>query len=157
KAILLAAIKKPTPADRAAYLEEACGGDGALRQQVEALLRAHQEQESRQEENASFALKRRVDDLCLSFERARKAGQHPRIDDYLATAPESERGLLFRELLTLELAYRRRGGESVAVDEYQQRFPEHAELVDAVLAETGSAWQASVPPPVEGSGTQIGP
>jgi hypothetical protein len=29
------------PADRAAYLDEACGGDAALRQRVEALLRAH--------------------------------------------------------------------------------------------------------------------
>jgi eukaryotic-like serine/threonine-protein kinase len=28
-------------ADRAAYLDEACGPDAALRQRVEALLRAH--------------------------------------------------------------------------------------------------------------------
>ena len=29
------------PADKAAYLDEACGGDAAMRQRVEALLRAH--------------------------------------------------------------------------------------------------------------------
>src|SRR5215831_16559924 len=29
------------PADRVAYLDVACGGDAALRQRVEALLRAH--------------------------------------------------------------------------------------------------------------------
>ena len=41
KAIFLAAAEKPTPAVRAAFLDEACGGDAALRARVEALLRAH--------------------------------------------------------------------------------------------------------------------
>ena len=148
------ALEKATPAERTAYLEEACAGDVVLRQQVEALL--HDERVRQQAEDASFALERRVDDLCLAFERARKAGQQPRIEDYLATPPESELALLFRELLALELAYRRRDGEIVAVEDYRQRFPEHAELIDVVFAEIGSAWQASVPP-VEGPGTRIGP
>ncbi|MCI0461473.1 MAG: protein kinase [Gemmataceae bacterium] len=39
--IFLAAAEKDTPAQRAAYLDSACGGDTALRAQVEALLRAH--------------------------------------------------------------------------------------------------------------------
>jgi len=47
----MAAMKNPrdifldaldrAPADRAAYLDEACGDDAALRHRVEALLRAH--------------------------------------------------------------------------------------------------------------------
>jgi WD40 repeat protein/serine/threonine protein kinase len=41
KAAFLAALEKATPADRAAYLDEACAGDAALRQRVEELLRAH--------------------------------------------------------------------------------------------------------------------
>src|SRR5215510_7354833 len=38
--LFLAALGRP-PAERAAYLEAACGGDAALRGRVEALLRAH--------------------------------------------------------------------------------------------------------------------
>ncbi len=41
--IFLTASERSTPADRAAYLDEACAGDAALRQRVEALLRAHDE------------------------------------------------------------------------------------------------------------------
>ncbi len=40
--IFLAATER-TPAERAAYLDEACAGDAALRQRVEARLRAHDE------------------------------------------------------------------------------------------------------------------
>ena len=40
-AIFDAAIELP-PERRAAYVQEACGGDEALRQRVEALLRAHE-------------------------------------------------------------------------------------------------------------------
>ena len=41
KKIFLAAIEKQDPADRLAYLEEACASDSALRDRVEALLKAH--------------------------------------------------------------------------------------------------------------------
>src|SRR4051794_14691829 len=41
--ILLAAVEKQTPAERAAYLEGACGPDAALRAQVEGLLRSHEQ------------------------------------------------------------------------------------------------------------------
>ena len=39
--IFAAALQKPTGAERTAYLNEACGHDDALRQQVEILLREH--------------------------------------------------------------------------------------------------------------------
>src|SRR5262245_33095946 len=41
KAVFLAALEKTTPAERAAYLDEACAADASLRGSVEALLRAH--------------------------------------------------------------------------------------------------------------------
>src|SRR5262245_5908500 len=41
KSIFLAAIARSTPDQVAAYLEEACGGDEALRRRVEVLLQAH--------------------------------------------------------------------------------------------------------------------
>ena len=42
ESILDAAIKKTTPTERAAYLDEACGTDLKLRQEIEALLQAHE-------------------------------------------------------------------------------------------------------------------
>jgi serine/threonine protein kinase len=39
--LFIAALKKPHPAERAAFLAEACAGDADLRRQVEALLREH--------------------------------------------------------------------------------------------------------------------
>jgi WD40 repeat protein len=39
--IFATALAKPTPAERVAYLDAACGDDRALRQRVEGLLRAH--------------------------------------------------------------------------------------------------------------------
>jgi hypothetical protein len=41
ESIFFAALAKTDPAERAAYLDEACGGDGDLRRQVERLLEAH--------------------------------------------------------------------------------------------------------------------
>lgn len=41
ESIFAEALQQPTPARRQAFLEEACAGDLALRQRVEALLRSH--------------------------------------------------------------------------------------------------------------------
>jgi hypothetical protein len=41
--IFSAALERESPAERAAYLDEACAGDLALRARVEALLRAHEQ------------------------------------------------------------------------------------------------------------------
>ena len=40
--IFLAVMEKDGPTERAAYLDQACGADASLRQQVEALLRSHE-------------------------------------------------------------------------------------------------------------------
>jgi serine/threonine protein kinase len=40
--VFLAAVEKDDLTERAAYLDEACGADAALRQRVEALLRSHE-------------------------------------------------------------------------------------------------------------------
>ena len=43
RSIFLAALDRPDPADRAAYLDQACAGDADLRHRVEDLLAAHNE------------------------------------------------------------------------------------------------------------------
>ena len=39
--IFLEALSKPSPGERAAFLDQACGGNDELRRSVELLLRAH--------------------------------------------------------------------------------------------------------------------
>jgi serine/threonine protein kinase len=41
ESIFVAALQRPSAAERAAYLEAACGGDAALRSEIERLLAAH--------------------------------------------------------------------------------------------------------------------
>ncbi|HEY7425271.1 MAG TPA: serine/threonine-protein kinase, partial [Gemmataceae bacterium] len=43
RSIFFEALDQGTPAERSSYLDTVCGGDGALRQRVEALLRSHEE------------------------------------------------------------------------------------------------------------------
>src|SRR6516162_4026716 len=57
-------------------------------------------------------LARRVNAVCNQFERAWKAGQRPGIEEYLGDTPEPARSALLRELIALEIACRRRVGET---------------------------------------------
>jgi serine/threonine protein kinase len=43
RSIFLAALERSTPAERVSYLDEACAGNPALRQRIEALLKSHEE------------------------------------------------------------------------------------------------------------------
>jgi Tol biopolymer transport system component len=73
------------------------------------------------------------------FEDAWKAGQRPRCEEFLGEAREPGRSTLLRELLVLELAHRRRYGETPAQEEYHERFPEHPEVVENAFQEE-DAW-----------------
>src|SRR5262249_51774919 len=66
---------------------------------------------------------RRIDAACDSFEQAWKAGQRPLIEDSLELVPEPDRSALLRELVPLEIAYRRQTGEGVTLDDYRRRYP----------------------------------
>jgi serine/threonine protein kinase len=77
----------------------------------------------------------RIDQLCDRYESARLAGHQPRMDDYLREVPESERAVLFRELLKLDLHYRRQQKETPTEAEYCQPFPEYSNLIHAIFHE----------------------
>jgi tetratricopeptide (TPR) repeat protein len=64
-----------------------------------------------------------VDEVCDRFEAAWQAGRRPRIEDFLAGAPAAAAGVLLRELVLLEVEYRRRAGEGAQTAQYQERFP----------------------------------
>jgi hypothetical protein len=85
----------------------------------------------------------RVDAACDRFEADWRAGRRPRPEDHLGAAAGPERPVLLRELLAVELAYRRREGEAPGRDEYQRRFPDDAELIGHLFATT---WGASPDP-----------
>ncbi len=77
----------------------------------------------------------RVDETCDRFEAAWRAGERPRIEDYLGDADGSAHVALLRELLALEIDYRRRLGEEPQPADYREHFPD-----------LDPAWFADAPP-----------
>jgi hypothetical protein len=86
-------------------------------------------------ESLSLSLLKRVDQVCSRFEEAWKAGRRPRIEDYLKDASGPVRFQVLRQLLQIDVAYRRQMQETLGPEEYVLRFPECAELIQAVFAE----------------------
>ena len=90
------------------------------------------------DDRGSLAELEHVVERCDRYEAAWREGRRPRIEDYLAEAPEPERAALsLRELLALELELRSNGGERPEPQEYRERFPGHVELIDRILNEAG--------------------
>ena len=76
--LFAAALEKATPADRAAFLDEACVGDASMRRRVDALLWSHENAEFLNRpaiELGGIALRRqRPDDGLLHLDG------HPRVE-----------------------------------------------------------------------------
>ncbi len=85
-----------------------------------------------------LARARSINRVCETFEAAWRAGPRPTIADSLEHAAPAERDELFRELLALEIELRQEDGETPAVAEYAARFPDRAQAVEAVFAESAS-------------------
>ena len=60
----------------------------------------------------------RIDRASDEFERRFKAGEQPRIENFLDRAEAADRGPLLAELLRVELELRHATGEQVRPDEY---------------------------------------
>ncbi len=78
---------------------------------------------SQRNESLPSTVELRLDAACRRFEAACKAGQAPRIEEQLGGAAGAERAALLRELVRLDVAYRRAGGQAVSAAEYLRRFP----------------------------------
>jgi serine/threonine protein kinase/formylglycine-generating enzyme required for sulfatase activity len=87
------------------------------------------------DDNGSLIQARRVDQVCARFEDAWRAGRQPRIEDYLPDLPEPQRPGLLRELLHLEIQYRRQNSDPVNLVELERRFPDQVRLIRSVFAE----------------------
>jgi hypothetical protein len=83
-----------------------------------------------------FSVALRINAACNRFELAWQGGQRPRIEDYLAGAAPPEQPELLRELVALEIDYRRKAGEDPSADEYRARFPA---LASVALPESRAA------------------
>jgi predicted Ser/Thr protein kinase len=68
--------------------------------------------------------KLRLHQACRDFEKAWRAGQVPEIGRFLPEAPQAERLAFARELILLDLDYRRSGGHPCLAEDYLARFPE---------------------------------
>lgn len=104
-------------------------------------------------EAAAPSLDARLEDVCVRFEDAWRAGRRPPLEHHLGEFPAAGRSALFEQLLKLDLHYRRQAGEQPTPDEYCARFPEDAETLrrafagsDGGTADTGPGAGAPSPP-----------
>jgi WD40 repeat protein len=72
----------------------------------------------------ALAVARRVDEACNRFELAWRSGPPPRVEDFLGDPPGPGHAALLRELVLLDVYYRRRRGAAPAWEEYRRRFPD---------------------------------
>ena len=77
---------------------------------------------------------RDVDAACDQFEAAWRAGDRPRIEEFLGDPTDPDYLMLLHYLLVVELDYRGGLGETPESSEYRRRFPGHERLLDSVFA-----------------------
>jgi WD40 repeat protein/serine/threonine protein kinase len=74
-----------------------------------------------------LSLARRIDEICDRFEATWKAAisaeERPHIEDFLAGIAETEREALLRELIPLDVCYRRLRGEPIEPQTYEHLLP----------------------------------
>jgi serine/threonine-protein kinase len=92
---------------------------------------------------------RLLDEICDRFEAAWKAGQRPRLEEYLGPVAEPLRACLLGQLLPLDWEYRLRAGDRPQAAEYEARFPGAAPLIEAVGREVTAAADTQ---PIPGTG-----
>lgn len=97
-------------------------------------------------EHPTFRTLIRINRLCDEFEAEYRAGLSPQLESYVARSP-AEALVLLEHLIPIEVAYRRRRGESPVPEEYTTRFPQlDRAWLTSQLDSTGS----TVIPPVLG-------
>ena len=77
-------------------------------------------------------------ELLSSFAEQWEQGGTPSLEEYLAQIIDRERESLLRELLEIELSWRRERGEQPTPDDYDQRFPDATAIVADLLKQDAS-------------------
>src|SRR5262249_55864713 len=104
---------------------------------------------------------RLLEDACTAFEGKWRGGGRPDIRAAIIELPEAVRPAAVRELVALDIYYRRRLGERPAPADYADRFPDLdsewlAEVIGAEDAAGGTTTGAREPTAVLPPGTRIG-
>ena len=87
-----------------------------------------------QRKKLPIAALEKIDDLCARFEQHWRSNQPLTIESMLdVEVSDSERDVLLKELLVLEIDYRQRQGERPTLQEYLDRFPTDANLIHDAL------------------------
>lgn len=74
------------------------------------------------ENELPLSMVQKVDGICTQFEAVWKSGKPPRIEDYLESLAGQERAEVLRELIPLDIHYRRKRGEAIDAEFYAHRF-----------------------------------
>ena len=74
-----------------------------------------------------------LDKICDDFEVAYKRHEKPRIEQYLESVPAAKRAELLRELLQIELWWRRGEQPASTATEYIARFPELSDVIESAF------------------------
>lgn len=70
-----------------------------------------------------------IDSVCDDFRIELSKPSHESIESLLASVPNSAQPVLLRELIRIEIQYRREHGETPRLQEYLERFPDQADWV----------------------------
>ncbi|MBC7816852.1 MAG: protein kinase, partial [Planctomycetaceae bacterium] len=70
-----------------------------------------------------------IDSVCEDFRIALPKPSHDSIESLLSSAPQWAQPGLLRELVRIEIHYRREHGETPQLQEYLERFPDHTDWV----------------------------
>jgi serine/threonine-protein kinase len=74
-------------------------------------------------DGVSLSAEHRVDAVCQRFEAAWKAGEEPRIAEFLTGWEEPDRSVLLQELLLIDRAYRHPTGETPSLAFHSHATP----------------------------------
>ncbi len=81
----------------------------------------------------------RIDLVCDRFQESLQSGPPPRIEEFVSDASADARSELIRELVDMEVHFRKQRGESPTAEEYLGRFPECADGLSELLVNRPSA------------------
>ena len=82
------------------------------------------DQERQPKHNLGLTQELEIDRICRRFEEELRSGAEPLIEPFIENQEEPFRCQLLRELLLLDIEYRKHKGTSLGTNDYLERFPD---------------------------------
>lgn len=77
----------------------------------------------------------KVDQICDAFETSLRSGAQPRIEEFLEQVDADTAVVLLQQLLSIEWDYTLGAGGEPSLEEYHERFPRQAKIVETLYAQ----------------------